>query len=133
MTDHSIDLARLPQLYYAAEVAAHARFHVPREYAATVKARADEVYEALAEHIASADLTALERATVTTALHMLRDAPRERARLDIAGKAFISVPAGDTVLSDDARRLLRENFDASTGHREAEASALADLLRLLRT
>lgn len=134
LADYLTDLVRLSQLYYAAEVATHARpDHIPSEYAATVEARADEAYRAFEGHIAAADLTALDRATATTALQMLRAAPRQRARLDIAGKAFVSVPAADAVLGDEARRLLRENFAASTGHREAEASALADLLRLLRT
>jgi hypothetical protein len=131
--DYSVDLAGLPQLYYAAAVAAHAHAaHIPNEYAATVQTRAEEVYRAFEGRIAAADLTALERATATTALRMLRDAPRERARLDIAAKAFVSVPARDAVLGEDSRRLRAENYATSTEHREAEASALGDLLRLLQ-
>lgn len=134
MTDEQpIDLIRcMPQLYYAAEVAAHAHAdHVPYEYAATVELRAGAMYQALADRIIASDLTALQRATAATALQMLRDAPRQRARIDLAGKAFNSIPAGDAVLGADARRLLQENFEASTVHRGAEASAMSDLMRLL--
>lgn len=127
-------IRRMPTLYYAAELATRAPHdQMPPGYAEAVLARAGELYDAITQCILDSDLTAGQRAQAADALKMLRAAPRERARFDLAAKVFNSIPVGEDSLGEQAYRLLHANFTDSAEHRNAEASATHDLVRLLHT
>lgn len=135
MTDQPIDLIRrMPHLYYAAELATHApRDQLPTGYAEAVLGHAGELYDSLTRCIIDSDLTAGQRAQAVDALKMLRAAPRERARLDLAAKVVNSIPVGEGTVGKQARELLQANFGEARERINAEASAVRDLVRLLHT
>lgn len=64
---------------------------------------------------------------------MLRAAPRERARLDLAAKVFNSVPIEKDGIGRQAHESLLANFAEARERINAEASATRDLVRLLHT
>jgi hypothetical protein len=135
VSDQPIDLIRrMPHLYYAAELAARAPHdQMPTGYAEAVLGRAGELYDALTRCILDSELTKGQRAQAVDALKMLRAAPRERARLDLAAKVFNSIPADESTVGKQGRELLQANFAEARERINAEASATNDLMRLLHT
>lgn len=133
MSDQPIDLIRrMPHLYYAAELAARAPHdQMPTGYAEAVLGRAGELYDALTRCILDSELTKGQRAQAVDALKMLRAAPRERARLDLAAKVFNSVPIEKDGIGRQAHEALLANFAEARERINAEASATHDLVRLL--
>lgn len=135
MSDQPIDLIRrMPNLYYAAELAARAPHdQMPTGYAEAVLDRANELYEAIAQCIIDSDLAPGQRARAADALNMIRYAPRDRARLDLAAKVFNSIPVDESTVGRQGRELLQANFAEAREHINAEASATRDLVHLLHT
>lgn len=136
MTDEQpIDLIRrMPNLYYAAELAARAPDEqMPTGYAEAVLARANELYEAIAQCIIDSELTAGQRARAADALNMIRYGPRDRARLDLTAKVFNSVPIEKDGIGRQAHESLLANFAEARKHINAEAIATRDLVHLLHT
>lgn len=125
---------RMPQLYYSAELADCAPFDtLPLGYAEAIRTKAGALADALTTRIMSAGLDEDDRAAAVAALETLRNCPRERARLNLAGKVFMSLRMGDAPDGDDPRDLLAHNLEAHHEYMHAELAAGHTLMRLLHT
>jgi hypothetical protein len=136
MTTDTIDLIRrLPHLYHAIEVATMAGTgELDSDYEHELRRLASEMYDDLAEAINACKLSvpAIKRAVI--ALETLRQAPAKRARINVAGRVLMEIPAvGASVLSERRHADVTANLAAATECISLEANAARTLVELLHT
>lgn len=136
MSTEPIDLIRqLPHLYHALEVATMAGTReLDSDYEHELRRLAGDMYDDLAEAINACKLSAPATKRAVIALETLRQSPAKRARINVAGRVLMEIPAvGAGVLSERRQADVTANLAAAAECISLEANAARTLVELLHT